>query len=108
MNDLENRVNRLEEQLNESITARVKRLIKLEDDTKERITTLEVEHKFLLKALGKYMDQLNTLRSRLALLVTLHRNELGTLSIDIEKWLKDEKVSAAAIIARTKLENKEV
>jgi len=90
MRDLESRVSRLEDLVSESAATRAKRLLKLEDDTKERLKTLEVEHKMLLKSLGKYTDQLNNLRSRLALLVTLHRNELGTLGVDIEKWLKQE------------------
>ena len=63
MNDLESRVSRLEEQVNESIATRAKRLLKLEDDTRETIRTLEVEHKILLKSLGKYTDQLNRLSS---------------------------------------------
>lgn len=67
--DLESRVGRLEDQVNTSATTRVKRLIKLEEDTKERLKTLEVEHKMLLDSLGKYAARLNTLRSRLALLV---------------------------------------
>jgi hypothetical protein len=90
MNDLERRVSRLEDLVSKSAATRVKRLLKLEDDTKERLKTLEVEHKMLLKSLGKYTDQLNNLRSRLALLITLHRNELGVLGADIEKWLQEK------------------
>ena len=90
MNDLESRLTKLEDLVNESLATRAKRFLKLQDDTRETINTLEVEHKLLLNSLGKYTNQLNTLRSRLALLVTLHRNELGTLGIDIEKWLKEE------------------
>lgn len=88
--DLENRVNKLQQQVNESIAIRAKRLLKLEKDTQGRLKTIEIEHKILLESLGKYTKKLNTLRSRLALLVTLHRNELGGLGLDIEKWLKED------------------
>lgn len=89
MSSIESRVSRLEESLNESAANRAKRVLKLEDETKERLKTLETEHKILLNSLGKYTDLLNALRSRLALLVTLHRSELGTLAVDVEKWLKE-------------------
>jgi hypothetical protein len=36
------------------------------------------------------MQKPSYLRARIALLATLHRDELGLFGVDVEKWLKPE------------------
>lgn len=90
---VEKRLATLEKQVEAFIDCKLcysKRFHRLDEGTKAKLKTIEITNQTVIDIVGRYQKELSHLRGRLALLTTLHRNELGLLGVDVEKWLNEE------------------
>ena len=68
----------------------LKKLEKRVEDLEALVNLSKIEANFETHVglVENHTEEVSHLRARVALLATLHRNELGLFGVDVEKWLK--------------------
>jgi len=70
----------------------LKKLEKRVEDLEALVNLSKIEANFETHVglVENHTEEVSHLRARVALLATLHRNELGLFGVDVEKWLKEK------------------